>query len=383
MASAPIELGAPHQEALPDFILIRTDEVDEGDRLRPVDPVWAKALGQMMARDGQDTPIQVCRLPGRNRWTLVAGAHRLAGAVSANIEHLRAEVVTAERDARRLREVRENLWRSDLTPIDRAAFIAEAVAIYKRRAGIDPARDGRVASVQARWQKQVADEASDTNDTMSFVYGWSSSVADQIGLAKRTIERDLLLYRRLPASAVATLRQARHPILSNASQLRTLAKLDQVTQARVVQTLIGVAGNGRTITSVAQALAIGGGGKPAPDPEAKRLSAFIATFARMSLAERKGALAQLAGMLPAGFALTTPGHDLRAMAALVRDQLDQGKDAGWLIGELEGEHGAVVRFHTGTYELKLCKVTATCAAGHDGLARAWLRAAQRRLEAGQ
>jgi hypothetical protein len=37
--------------------------------------------------------------------------------------------------------------------------------------------------------------------------------------------------------------------------------------------------------------------------EDKRLSTFIGTFARMSLAEQRGALAQLAGMLPAPFKL--------------------------------------------------------------------------------
>jgi hypothetical protein len=279
-------LGAGlHQETLPDFILIRTDEVDEGERLRPVDPVWAKALGQMMARDGQDTPVQVCRLPGRNRWTLVAGAHRLAGAREVGIEHLRAEVVSADRDARRLREVRENLWRSDLMPIDRAAFIAEAVAIYKRRAGIDPERDGRVASVAARWQKQVADEAADTNDTMSRVYGWSDTVGEQIGLNKRTIERDLMLYRRLPASIVERLRSARHPVLSNASQLRALAKLEPVQQVAVVATLCGKLVNGRTITSVAQAVAQGSDAKKPLNLKDKRFRSVLDVLSRMDAGE--------------------------------------------------------------------------------------------------
>ena len=66
-------MAAPlHEEALDGFILIRTDEVDSADRLRPIDTVWAEALGQMMARDGQDTAIQVCRLPGKigGRWLL-------------------------------------------------------------------------------------------------------------------------------------------------------------------------------------------------------------------------------------------------------------------------------------------------------------------------
>jgi hypothetical protein len=306
MATRDVEAGSTlHQEPLPDFILIRTDEIDEGDRLRPVDPVWAEALGQMMARDGQDTPITVCRLPGRSRWLLVAGGHRLAGAVSAEIEYLRAEVVSADRDDRRLREVRENVMRSSLAPVDRAAHIAEAVSILKRRAGVDPVADGRVASATARWQKSVKDEADDANDTMSFAYGWSEEVADQIGLNKRTVERDIMLYRRLAPSVVDRLRNARHPVLSNGTQLRTLAKLDEHAQAKVVSLLLvpGASLNYGQPKTIGDAIAHPLGPKPAaakPDAGTKRLSAFIGAFQRMSLVEKRGALAQLAGHLPSG-----------------------------------------------------------------------------------
>ena len=293
-----------HQEALDDFILVRTDEVDEGERLRPVDPVWAAALGKVMLREGQRTPVEICRLPGRNRWTLVSGGHRLAGAKAEGIEHLRAEVVSADRDSRRLREVSENLWRRDLQPVDRAAFVAEAVAIHKRRAGIDPARDGRVASAQARWQQQVKDEAADATVTMTVAYGFTDRVAAELGLSSSSIERDLMLYKRLPASLVERLRRRRHPVLGNASQLRALAKLDALAQEQVVAALEStVRGDGKPLT-VAQALETIGTGKPAADPEAKRLSAFIGAFSRMGLAEKKAALAELGALLPSPFRLT-------------------------------------------------------------------------------
>ena len=54
--------------------------------------------------------------------------------------------------------------------------------------------------------------------------------------------------------------------------------------------------------SVAEAQAIIAN-RPKATAEDRRLSAFIGTFARMALSEKKGALAQLAGMLPAGFSL--------------------------------------------------------------------------------
>ena len=279
-------MAAPlHEEALADFILIRTDEIDAVDRLRPIDMVWAEALGQVMAREGQDIPIQVCRLPGKNRWTLVVGAHRLEGAKAAGIEYLKAEVVSADRDDRRLREVRENLWRSDLAPVDRAAFIAEAVAIHKRRAGIDPAADGRVGSAAARWQKAVKDEAVDATLTVRGVYGFVEAVAAELGFSHQTIERDLMLYRRLAPSVVERLRGARHPILKNATQLRALAKLEGADQAKALNALVGDAGE-EPCKTVADAIKRTQPPRAPTKPDQKRFNTILDTISRMSAAER-------------------------------------------------------------------------------------------------
>lgn len=302
--AALIPSEALHQEPLSDFILIRTDEVDFDDRLRPVDIAWAHAVGDMMARDGQDTPIKVCRLPGRNRWTGVVGAHRHAGAVHANIEYLKAEVTSANHDDRRLTEIRENLFRSDLSPLDRAAFVAEAVAIHKRRAGFDPSADGRVTSVAARWQKAIKDEAADATATIAVVYGFNDQVASELGLSKRTIEGDLMLYRRLPPSLVQRLRAANHSAVKNASQLRALARLDPAAQTDVLRALVGDDG-WEPVATVAEAVK-----RTQPSsfsvpksPDQKRLNTFIDTFSRMSAAEQMGALSVLRDLLPKGFAI--------------------------------------------------------------------------------
>jgi hypothetical protein len=156
------------------------------------------------------------------------------------------------------------------------------------------------------------------------IYGWTKEVGADLGLTDRTIRNDLMLYRGLPASLVERLRAGRHPILANASQLRALAKLEPATRERVVDALLGAVVNGRTITSVSVALAHIGTGRAAPDPEAKRLSAFIGAFSRMSLAEKKGALAQLAGMLPAGSRLV--GQDELSDRADLRAALNTAFD---------------------------------------------------------
>lgn len=303
------------------IILLRPEEIDASDRLRPIDPVWAEALAGVMQAEGQRTPIEVCRLPGQTTYKLVTGAHRHAAALMKGL-YLRAEVVTNDATERRLREISENLHRADLAPLDRATFVAELVAVHKLRAGLDPAQDGRAASVNARWQKQLQEEAEDTNDTMSFVYGWSDRVADQLGFSKRTVERDLLLVRRIPASIIDALRRADHPVLRNAGQLRALAKLDESAQRKVTGLLLHADMQiaSAPFASVSAAVAAMSD-RQAPAPDAKRLSAFIGSFGRMGLAEKKGALDHLAGMLPAGFDIVTGGAPTTEAAKQLRDAL--------------------------------------------------------------
>jgi ParB-like chromosome segregation protein Spo0J len=293
-------------EKADEVILVRVDQVEAGERLRDIDPIWSEALGNIMQRDGQRDPIDICRLPGRTNWTLAgAGGHRLDGARRVGMEFIKAIVGTADLADRQMREVADNLQRRDLDPIDRAAFVARLVDLHKRRAGIDPAKDGRAASVAARWQRAVKEEAADTNATIAVVYGWAEGVAEQVGLSRRTIENDLALYRRLAPSQIARLREARHPVATNASQLRALIKLEHAEQEKAVNLLL-LADN---IKTVGDAVAKMRGSNRAIDPEAKRLSTFIGTFARMGLAEKKGALLQLAGQLPAGMKLVEAGSE--------------------------------------------------------------------------
>jgi hypothetical protein len=288
MGAPNVEPGSTlHQEPLADYVLIRTDEIDRGDRLREIDQVWGLALGGLMAKDGQQTPIQVCRLPGRNSWTLVVGAHRHFGAEAVGIAYLKAEIVSAERDSRRLREIVENLHRRDLDPIDRAAFMAELVALKRAQAGLASASQ-RAGSVPDKWKQAVNAEADETLETISNVYGWTEEIGAQLGFTGRTVRNDLMLYRRLAPSIVQALREARHPVAGNASQLRALAKLEEGKQRRVALRLTH-----HDARTVAEAIAQLEGGKPKPDAETKRLSAFVGAWQRMSVAERRGALEHL------------------------------------------------------------------------------------------
>ncbi|HEX7821081.1 MAG TPA: ParB N-terminal domain-containing protein [Sphingobium sp.] len=310
MASLPIP--SPSFTPVDDIGFIDVEAIEIGQRLRPIDPVHAEVIGRAMLREGQTTPIVVCRLPGRNHWTLVVGGHRVTGARLVGIEQLKAEQIGTDQFERRQREVSENLWRADLSPYDRANFIAELVLLAKLRAGIDPNASAQEVAGGARWQKKLEAQSQDARDTMSHAYGWTEEVADQIGLSRRTLSRDLMLARIAP-SEIARLRLRRHPVATNATQLRALAKLEPVEQTKVVSLLLHAdARLGEPAKSVAEAWSrIQGRAKAPADAETKRLSAFLGQFGRMGVAEKKGALAALAAQLPAGFRLLTPDDAAR------------------------------------------------------------------------
>jgi ParB family chromosome partitioning protein len=187
-----------------DIIPLDPNEIDLGERLRPIDIAWATAIGQSMKRDGQIHAVDVRR--SGNGWQLAgAGGHRVTGACLAEIA-IDCRVVLFDQDTSRRREAAENLFRRANDPVERAEAIAELVRLQRERAGIDEAerRDARIP-------RKVKDEASGMCDTMSHIYGWADEVAAELGFSKRTIQRDLFLYRGLRPSVVELLRENRHP----------------------------------------------------------------------------------------------------------------------------------------------------------------------------
>lgn len=302
------EGGAPILE-------IPVGHIHMGQRLRPVDPVWAEALGAILARDGQLTPIEVCRLPGDTRWTLVTGAHRLAGAIHAGLPRVKAIQVSADRMERRLREVSENLWRRDLGPIDRAAFVGELFELLRARAGLTPEQDGRVASIRARWghsNRQAAkNEVKNTSLIVTHEYGWSDEVAAQVGLSRPTVYRDVLLHKGLCPSLRDRLRTL--PGGDNATQLRKLAEMPWDAQRAVIAAV--EEGRARDLKdAVAQAR----GKPPAPDAEMKRWATIVSTLGRMGRRERRRVFEQLAGQYTI---------ELREALATTEGKTREGSDA--------------------------------------------------------
>lgn len=291
-----------------EIVRLAVAEIRLGERLRPVDPVWAEALGKIMLAEGQKTPIEVCRLPGQTDYLLVAGGHRLTGAGLVGMEHLEARVVSANALERRQREISENIWRKGLDPIDRAAFIAELVQVRKIAAGLDPDQDGRAVSAKARWSEVIQAEADDANLTMRIAYGWTDEVAEAIGFSKQTVYRDLELHRGLRPDVAAQIRDT--PIASNATQLRALAKLEEGEQ-RAIAAMIAQ-GDAKSV-SEAQAMRDQRPNKADRDPQDVHFERLAALWSRMGAKTKRRVFTEILardGNLPA---------DLKALLAPLKE----------------------------------------------------------------
>jgi len=293
-------------------IAVDAAEVDASERLRPIDAAWATALGQIMLAEGQQTPILVCRHAKEKPWRLIAGGHRHAAAeMFLDLNPLWAIELEESALALRQAEIAENLWRRELAPIDRANFVAEMHEVLRARTGLDESLGRHAIAAHVRWKKNLRQIAQDASVKITDAYGFTGHIADLAGLSKSSIEKDLMLARRLSPLVAERLRS--HPVAGNATQLRALAKLDQHEQAAVVRCLLFGA------KSVSEALAQLSD-KPKLSVEDKRYSTIIGTLQRMSVTERLGLF-----QTPAFHALI-PAEARRLLAPMLRG----GSDATYL-----------------------------------------------------
>ncbi|WP_411035719.1 ParB N-terminal domain-containing protein [Shinella sp. BYT-45] len=126
-----------------ELIRAKISEINVIDRARPIDEGHAQAIAASMAERGQINPITVRRTPNANRGktplTLVAGGHRLRGAVINGWDELDAIIVSADAVEAQLVELSENLYRNELSALDRAIFVLKYRELWEEKHGkIDP-----------------------------------------------------------------------------------------------------------------------------------------------------------------------------------------------------------------------------------------------------
>lgn len=193
------------------------------DRLRMVDERQAQGLAEIIKATGLKHPIEIVRIGNEHR--LVSGAHRLAAAKILGWSDIPARVVEPETDKPeleiRMSEIAENIGRRDLSPLDRAAHVAELKHIFLRLNG--ETRGGDRKSEKSKRQQ------------LPF-WSLSDDLATKMQLSERTVRADVALFDGL--SPATRKRIALLPIASNRAQLVQLAKHEPAIQKAVLDLLL-------------------------------------------------------------------------------------------------------------------------------------------------
>ena len=130
-----------------EFIRAKISDIHVGERARPVDEDIAQAIAASFAEVGQITPITVRRTPNANKGktplTLVAGGHRRRAAEISGWDGIDAIVVGADALDAQLIELSENLYKNELSALDRAIFVLKYRELWEEKHGRINPKGGR------------------------------------------------------------------------------------------------------------------------------------------------------------------------------------------------------------------------------------------------
>ncbi|UNE53534.1 ParB/RepB/Spo0J family partition protein [Bartonella machadoae] len=272
------------------FQRLSLDVIVVPERIRPVDDEHAKALAQSIAREGLMNPITVRHTPNakEGNYTLIAGAHRLRAAALLGFGEIDAVVVQADKENAALLEVAENLFRNELSVIDRALFVQTYRELWEKKYGeIQRGGDGSNQHKSKKEQlgkvypiAQISDNASSNDneiaregdevakvqvaplpndgsleefgqvdriaqrssnsakfaqlhdeEQLGKVYPFAKHVADRIGLSKRAVHYLTKIAQHLQPELRSVLRGT--ALADNQAQLLKLAKMEPLAQRRV------------------------------------------------------------------------------------------------------------------------------------------------------
>ena len=208
---------------MPDYKTLPLDKILVPERLRMVEDDHALAIQASIVEHGLINPITVRVTPRAARpYTLVAGAHRLRAYELADEDwsrEIEALVIEGDKDEAALVEITENLFRNELSALDRAMFVMSYRDIWEQKYGKVEA--GRPAN-RVNITQLIADEASK---------GFSTHVANRLGCSTESLKLLTRIGRHLKPDLRQQLRGTAEA--DNQSLLLKLAKMEPQRQQQV------------------------------------------------------------------------------------------------------------------------------------------------------
>eukprot|EP00873_Tetraselmis_striata_P018470 jgi/Tetstr1/438734/TSEL_002930.t1 len=230
--------------------------IDATGRLRKALPARVEALAEDLDQRGLLTPIEAVGPTEEGCYRLIYGAHRLAAAKLLGWAQIPAIIhapdAFADEAEARLREIRENLMRFELNPMERAIAIAAWRDIYE-------AAHGKVQRGGNR-RKKLADEHLD-DQSANFALCFSEAAQAAFGLSQRAI---YLALKIATISPDIRDRIADSPLVGNQSELLKLADQSPDRQAQIVGLVLA---EPPTATTVDEAIAVIDKTQPAQMPK--------------------------------------------------------------------------------------------------------------------
>lgn len=213
-------------------------DIAVGKRLRPVNRDVAAAYAESYRAGAAVPPILIRPIPDIPGFPheLVAGGHRLAGAILAGVEALTCEVRGMTDDEAQLAEAEENLVRRELSFLDRAVSLSAHKTAYERlhpqTANGKWSREAKFKKKQddLRWQSLPPSERPPEETSFKT---FSEASAEALGLSPRTIRDAITLLSRIDREAVELLQP--HPVADSRLEIELLASLDQADQLHIAR----------------------------------------------------------------------------------------------------------------------------------------------------
>jgi ParB family transcriptional regulator, chromosome partitioning protein len=257
------------------FKTLKIADITVPERLRNVDEDHALAIQASIVEHGLLNPITVRATPnGKQKYALVAGAHRLRAMALLAEPQIDTLVVKADADEAVLIEIEENLFRNDLSVMDRAVFVETHRDVWERSRGKIKRGNpqlGQVDPIAASPLDLVAQEAAT---------GFSKVCAERLGISEAAVKRLNRIAQNLPREVRQAISGT--PIADNQSQLLKLAKLEPAKRAKAHIAIKESDGDFKAAIALLD---------PPPaarqDPEAQFLSRLIDTWERAKPATRR------------------------------------------------------------------------------------------------
>jgi ParB family chromosome partitioning protein len=178
---------------------------------RGTNDATVREIARSIARIGLLSPIGVTK-----GYDLIYGRHRLEACEFLEWEKIPAFLYDVDDIANEMATHAENLFREELTALERAGAITRMKELYE--ATHAQSRGGRPEKT-----------STETLDNMSKVSA-SNAIAEQIGKTGRTVRRDIAIGEAIPDDVAKTLEGT--PTADNQAELARLAKLPPAKQRK-------------------------------------------------------------------------------------------------------------------------------------------------------